>query len=742
MNMKRAVVFLLALAGSVSVILVRRSTTHFSAPPREPALIAPQGPARNSRAPSVPARQVTTPSHSHNPVGGRPNHSKSLPPGLTHVSIPITFEPNVGQTDSRVKFVGRGKGLTVFLTQDEIALRVGQSKSSEAYPLNSRAPGAEPSPNGTVTLRTAGNSGFEWKGSDKLRAETNYFVGNDPKKWHTRVPHFARAEASSVSPGVGVAVYGNDEGVEYDLRVAPGRDVSNLRLTLAGAQSMRLEDTGDLLIGVGGDEVRMKKPAVYEVSHAGWHSSENRNHAPRGARRAKKYSPRRTTRTRRTRLGKTDHKPRRVASPCAPKLSLGERITTAQRNAPCRGRSGVHPRTPARTKRRRIDGEYVIEADGSIGFRIGPHDPDAMLVVDPSLSIAYGTFLGGLGSDTAASIAIDHAGKIYVGGTTTSTAFPGAPASKVGPADGPAQFFIAKIDPTLTGASSLVYLTFIGAGGTQAGGLIAVDGSGDVAITGTTTATDFPVTDTTEPTSALASGYGNDTIVSEIGPAGNNLIFSTLFGGSGTESQAGAGGIALDSAGDVYIASDVQTTPIDSASADLPVTPGAFQTAWDGEPADGFLAIFQPPTSAGKAAILKYCSYLGTNSNGHIGSRSSAQSVTLTNQGSAALSIASIALAGTNAADFAILATGTTCPVLGGTLVVQAMCTVAVQLAPQTPGPKTASLAFRDNAVASPQQVGVTGNATSPPSLQVSPSSLTFPRRVRESQALRRASRF
>ncbi|MGA8014069.1 MAG: choice-of-anchor D domain-containing protein [Candidatus Acidiferrales bacterium] len=279
----------------------------------------------------------------------------------------------------------------------------------------------------------------------------------------------------------------------------------------------------------------------------------------------------------------------------------------------------MHPRTPARTRRRRIDGEYVIEADGSIGFRIGPHDPDAMLVVDPSLSIAYGTFLGGLGSDTAASIAIDHAGKIYVGGTTTSTAFPGAPASKIGPADGPAQFFIAKIDPTLAGASSLVYLTFIGAGGTQAGGLIAVDEAGDVAITGTTTATDFPVTDTTEPTSALASGYGNDTIVSEIGPAGNNLIFSTLFGGSGTESQAGPGGIALDSAGDVYIASDVQTTAIDSASADLPVTPEAFQTAWDGEPADGFLAIFQPPTLAGKAAILKYCSYLGTNSNGQPG---------------------------------------------------------------------------------------------------------------------------
>ncbi len=618
MNMKHFVVYLLVLAGSVVVVLAERSSTHVSEPPRESARIVPQGPARNSRARSVPARQVASAIHSLNPVTVRPGRAKILPPRLAHVSIPITFEPNVGQADSRIDFLGRGKGLMVFLTRDEIALRVGRSENGAAYALKERASAAQPVPDGALTLRIAGNSGFEWEGSEKLRAESNYFVGNDPKKWHTQVPHFARAEASSASAGVGVAVYGNDEGVEYDLRVAPGVDVSKLRLTVAGAQSMRLNDGGDLLIGVGGGEVKMKKPAVYEVSRK-WRSSRARNHAPMGARRANRYTPRRTTRTRRGKLGSTSHKTRRVASPCAPKLPLGQQTATAQRDAPCRDRSGVHPRIPARTQRRRIGGEYVLEADGSIGFRIGPHDPGATLVVDPSLSIAYGTFLGGPGSDTAASIALDSSGKIYVGGTTTSTSFPGALTQKVGSADGPAQFFIAKIDPTLTGASSLVYLTFIGAGGVQSGGLIAVDASGNVAITGTTTATDFPVTDTTEPTSALGSGYGNDTIVSEIGPSGNSLVFSTLFGGSGTESQSGAGGIALDSSGDVYIASDVQTTPIDSASPDLPVTPNAYETAWDGEPADGFLAVFQPPATGSKAAILKYCSYLGTNSSGQPG---------------------------------------------------------------------------------------------------------------------------
>ena len=237
----------------------------------------------------------------------------------------------------------------------------------------------------------------------------------------------------------------------------------------------------------------------------------------------------------------------------------------------------------------------MIEADSSIGFRIGPHDTDAALVVDPSLSVSYATFLGGSGADTATSIAVDGASKIYVAGITGSTTFPGTLPKRLGPADGPTEFYVAKIDPTQSGAASLIYLAFLGGGGFQKGGIIAVDSSGDVVITGTTTASDYPVTDTSTPTSGLASSLGNDVVVSEINPAGNALVFSTLFGGSGAESQSGAGGIALSTAGDVYIASDVQTTAIDSASPDLPVTAGAYQPIWDSQSGDAFFAVLSPP---------------------------------------------------------------------------------------------------------------------------------------------------
>jgi hypothetical protein len=599
MRIKLSVVCLLALTGTAGIFFAARFQTRYLARPRNPAGVLPERQIQNNAARSVAVRDVP-PQRWAAKVHGIPESQTSPPtPGVAEFSIPMTFEPNVGQADKTVQLVGRGKGLTVFLTRKEIAVRVARPSTAQ---------------NGAVVLRVAGNPGFDWNGEARIRAQSNYFVGNDPKKWHTGVPHFARAEAANAAPGVGMAVYGNDDGVEYDLRVAPGGDVSKLRLTLTGAENLRVDASGDLFMNVAGDEVRMKKPKVYETPRTGWHSSRSRHRGALGAGRARKYSPHQTQRARRIRGGSVQHRPKRAANPCAPKSSGGQQATTAQSGIPCLGQPRTRTQTPAKIQRRTIEGSYVLEADGSIGFRIGPHDPDATLVVDPSLSVAYGTFLGGSGSDIAASIALDASGKIYVGGTTTSTSFSSAAAKRVGPADGPAEFFIAKIDPTMSGASSLIYLTFFGGSGTQAGGLIALDASGDVAITGTTTATDFPVTDTSAPTSALASGDGNDVAVSEIGPSGSTLVFSTLFGGSGTESQSGPGGIALDGKGDVYISSDVHTTLLDSTSSDLPVTAGAYQITWDGEPGDAFLAIFQPPATAGGPAILKYCTYLGINS--------------------------------------------------------------------------------------------------------------------------------
>src|SRR5262249_11328708 len=103
------------------------------------------------------------------------------------------------------------------------------------------------------------------------------------------------------------------------------------------------------------------------------------------------------------------------------------------------------------------------------------------------------------------------------------------------------------------------------------------------------------------------------------------------------------------------------------------------------------------------------------------------QSVTFTNQGSAALNLTSIALGGSNPADFAVVpAGGSPCPVSSGALTVGASCTVAVQFAPQSAGTKSASLTVSDNASGSPQTGSLAGTALAPPQVQIAPVGLSF----------------
>ena len=56
--------------------------------------------------------------------------------------------------------------------------------------------------------------------------KSNYFIGNDPAKWHRDIPQFARVRYRNVYPGVDLVYYGNQGRLEYDFEVAPGSDPS------------------------------------------------------------------------------------------------------------------------------------------------------------------------------------------------------------------------------------------------------------------------------------------------------------------------------------------------------------------------------------------------------------------------------------------------------------------------------------------------------------------------------------
>ena len=104
---------------------------------------------------------------------------------------------------------------------------------------------------------------------------------------------------------------------------------------------------------------------------------------------------------------------------------------------------------------------------------------------------------------------------------------------------------------------------------------------------------------------------------------------------------------------------------------------------------------------------------------------STRRTVTVTNTGSAPLSISAVAITGTNAADFSQTST---CPIGAGTLNVGAGCTVDVTFTPGATGARTGALTVTSNAPASPHTVSLsgTGITISAPAVALSPTSLSY----------------
>lgn len=253
--------------------------------------------------------------------------------------------------------------------------------------------------------------------------------------------------------------------------------------------------------------------------------------------------------------------------------------------------------------RRPIQGGFVMKGKQLVGFRVAPYDTAQSLVIDPT--ILYATFLGGAGSNQARSIALDQFQQVYIGGSTTNIAtFPETNTS-LGSTAATENLFVAKINPTATGASSLIFLTFLGGqtpisgSGTcgQTGGLVAVDESQAsplAVVGGVTTCSDFPIQNGSGP----AAGGANDLTLTRLTADGSALDFGTYFGGNGQEATVADGSMFVDSAGNIVFATDTSST-------NLPLTANAFVTS-PGFP-DAFVA------EVNRTGTVQYLTYLGVS---------------------------------------------------------------------------------------------------------------------------------
>jgi Beta-propeller repeat len=244
--------------------------------------------------------------------------------------------------------------------------------------------------------------------------------------------------------------------------------------------------------------------------------------------------------------------------------------------------------------RRPVEARFVLQAGNQVSFELGDYDRSRELVIDPSVSYAYSTYLGGTGEDDSYAIAFDNAGDAYVTGQTKSTNFPTVAGAYKTASAGGFDVFVTKIKAD---GSSLVYSTYVGGSSDDSGNAIAVDGSGNAFVAGGTGSSDFPTT-----TGALqtTSGGGVDAFVFELASSGGSLTYSTYLGGSGADVATGLA-LAKDGSGDTFVVGS-------TFSLDFPITTGAVQTTIKGT-SNGFVTKLN---SSGNAKV--YSTYLGGGS--------------------------------------------------------------------------------------------------------------------------------
>lgn len=485
--------------------------------------------------------------------------------------IPLSFERNDGQTNAHVKFLSRGSGYTLFLTPTEAVLALRKTDSAtrmkrvvvnpkeiEGEVLRINLVGADPRPH--------------IEGTDPLTARSNYFVSNDPKKWRTHVPTYARVKYRNVYSGIDLVYYGsNQRQLEYDFLIAPGADPSRIRLSFDGAKPLKLDERGDLIISVGARDLVEHRPVIYQEVNG-------RRHAITGAYVIK------DERTVGFSLAAYDsHRPLVIDPTLIYSTYLGG-SNEEFGNAIAVDSSGD---------------VYIAGLAGSIDFptTLGAFQTalaggaDAFVTkLNPSgTALIYSTYLGGSGADSASGIAVDSSGDVYVTGSATSSNFPTTLGAFQTAQAGNTNGFVTKINPS---GSALIYSTYLGGSSFDFATGIALDSSGDAYIAGSAGSIDFPTTSGAFQTTLAGSG---NAFVTKLNPTGTALLYSTYLGGSNGE---GAYSIAVDPSGNAYV------TGL-SGSSNFPTTPGAFQTTLAGI-VNAFVTKLNPSGSA-----LLYSTYLG-----------------------------------------------------------------------------------------------------------------------------------
>jgi Chitobiase/beta-hexosaminidase C-terminal domain/Beta-propeller repeat len=546
----------------------------------------------------------------------------------------MSFEPNVGQVPSTASFIARGDGYLLELRPQGAHIDFAESGDASVGSRGTQ-------PECSLDLRLVGvNRNVDISGEDKLPGVHNYLPTGDPASWHTSVATYREVQYSQIYRGIDLVFYGNPNHLEYDFRLQAHADPSQIGLALGGVDSFATDEEGNLVLRSHERSLRLLKPIAYQLDSSGKRVSIKAvyrvsNEGPTGA-------PVVTFA-----LGDYDHSRPLTIDPVLDYsfflpaavngyLYIGASTTDAAGNTyiagtfPAVGRYGgfysagffvakfssageelyntsFGTKSPAfqgsingiaidSTGKVYLAGEV---ADGALpatsnAYQTSASSPYAngflAVVSADGKTLTYATYFGG--NAQGYSVAADASGNAYLAGSIGTGFGTYLPVKNAVLSTAPGQFssgFLAKLNPSASGAESLIYSTFIGAPGSQSSTVnsVAVDKSDNAYVTGNAYTAQYPTT----PGALQYNGRDllNDVFVSKLNASGTAFVYSVLLG-------PGVGrAITVDAGGDAYLAGTVYED-------DFPTTNGAYQTTYP----SGFASELNP-----QGSVLIYSTFLG-----------------------------------------------------------------------------------------------------------------------------------
>ena len=490
-----------------------------------------------------------------------------------YARLPTYFESNLGQFDPRVRFASRTRGVHVFLTDSNVVLVASSGTTGKQRAAHS------------VTITAAnGNTDAPITGLDELPGKVHYFYGSTPDHWQTDVPIYERVKYADIYPGIDLLFRGDGQQLEFDFVLAPGADPEWIALAITGPDVFRIDASGDTLLDLGVDRLRLHKPRIYQ------RYGEEIRDIP-GAFRLDSNG------NLRFQVAAYDRSLPLVIDPVVSYSTYLGGGSTGDENM---GTAiAVHPGGSAYITGYTTTANFPVTPgvfqpeDGTIASSTSNFDGFVARISADGKNLVYASYLAGEGQDIPMAIAVDSTGNAYVTGKTQSDDFPvTSGAFQVNNCGSCA--FLTKISPD---GSAIVYSTYLGTTLTEGRG-IAVDASSNAYLMGNTSSNNFPATaGVVQPNRAGSF----DAFVTKFNSTGTALLYSTHLGGTKNELLSSlTGDIAIDVQGNAYVTGQTDSGDFPTVNALQPDF-GSDQTQ-----ADAFVAKINPTGSA-----LLYSTYLG-----------------------------------------------------------------------------------------------------------------------------------